>query len=154
MGRKANFCKKKKVHSSRPHACCSAASARPRSGRRVRSLLSATVGVSQLREMVMAGLAVAGLTQLGARQLSRLKAVRMTQGCDQTLRVWAKSELPGFFWKSVGFPLRFSRRWARFPAKLLETCFFKPPKFPKKLLETLSQGNQQCARETTNTCRP
>ena len=80
--------------------------------------------------------------QLGARQLSRPKAVRMitTQGCDQTLRVWAKSELPGFFWKSVGFPLRFSRRWARFPAKLLETCFFKPPKFPKKLLETLSQG--------------
>ena len=109
----------------------------------MRSLLSATVGVSQLREMVMAGLAVAGLTQLGARQLSRLKAVRMTQGCDQTLRVWAKSELPGFFWKSVGFPLRFSRRWARFPAKLLETCFFKPPKFPKKLLETLSQGNLQ-----------
>ena len=106
----------------------------------MRSLLSATVGVSQLREMVMAGLAVAGLTQLGARQLSRLKAVRMTQGFDQTLRVWAKSELPGFFWESVGFPLRFSRRWARFPAKLLETCFFKPPKFPKKLLETLTQG--------------
>ena len=56
----------------------------------------------------------------------------------------------GFFWESVGFPLRFSRRSARFPAKLLETCFFKPPKFPKKLLETLTQGKMPRRRKTAS----
>ena len=83
--------------------------------------------------------------QLGARQLSAPAAVRTREGQNSSYVTFWPSPVSfrGFFWGSVGFPLRFSRRWARFPAKLLETCFFKPPKFPKKLLETLTQGKSQ-----------
>ena len=97
----------------------------------MRSLLSATVGVSQLREMVMAGRLLLD---------SRISTPNIALSSAKTRSQLAKSELPGFLLGKRWVSAPVSRRWARFPAKLLETCFFKPPKFPKKLLETLSQG--------------
>ena len=140
MGRKINFFKKTNlVHSSRPHACCSAASARPRSGRRVRSLLSATVGVSQLREMVMAGWLLLD---------SRISTPNIALSSAKTRSQLAKSELPGFLLEKRWVSAPVFAQMGQVSGEVARNLFFQTAQVSKKVARNSDSG------QSTRRCCP
>ena len=82
--------------------------------------------------------------QLGARQLSRTQgSANSTSGFDQTLRVWAKSEFPGFL---------LGKRWVSAPVfaqmgqvsgEVARNLFFQTAQVSKKVARNSQSGQSK-----------